>query len=434
MGHSARTTRSGWTAVASSLLIAVVLAVSQSGCGDDFSRSALSPFYPAYLSPFAADQFLATSFTETTAKNLATNENAWAAALAQDEPVFYDRLYCLDATGELQWSLGLDGYTVETVDTSPDVRTAAVLVARWIDNDTREYRVLLVDANGQDPSVTVLRELPPPSDGDIFPAVTLARDGQSVALFLDSIDTQAGTHVYTMEVMDSSGDTRWQMPLPPAVRPNTSIAEDLSTAVFVALDNSRGAQPYVVICRAPGEITTIDAVTTGLRPDRRAEVTVSPDGRTVAVTSAPSSVSLFALNPSVRLVWTVGGPYFDTVHFNTDGRMLVAETRSHNVTTKETVSGVRVLSAADGGVLWDEEHRSYDNEIWESSMGHSMPGFLFCRSGEDASEPCRIVDLTREKPVAGDLPAGYRRFCLSYDGSVAFAIDEGGSLVSVPIP
>lgn len=419
------------------LLITVVLSGSLVGCGPELG-AADTDFYPQYLCPFAKDQFLATSWSETTAKSLAKGkEFAMLSAMLGEGPVFSDRLYCLDSSGDVQWSVGLDGYEVQTVSTSPETKTAAVLARRWVTDSTEEYRVLLVDANGPEPRVTVLREIAPPgsapSDGFYAPQVSLARDGESIALYLTLAAIEAETS--SLEVMDTTGNTLWKAPLPQSAYSFPPVAMDgsLSTAVYVSLDRADDSVPYVLVCRAPGEITSIDGATAGLRSDRVSGASISPDGKAIAVTSGSGSISLFTFDRDVTTEWTVRGHYGDVPYFSADGRMLVCETGSYDEVTGESMYGVDVLSVADGSVLWEEEHVSLDNEIWEAHMWHFEPGFIFNHYAGEPDEPYRFVDLTGEMPAASTISSNLRGPYLSYDGSVVLGIDGDYSVVPMPL-
>ena len=354
------------------------------------------------------------------------------------------------------WSLELDGYGAEFVYGSPVNEVAVILASKWVTPDDQQYRVLLVTsdpsfspgAEADNPTVTVLRELPPPEDGFYAPRAALARDGRSVGLYLiRSFFGSDGNFAdeSTLEVMDTKGDVIWRVELAESSLPFPRVAFDqaLATAALVMADpitdDDPGFEPYVLVCRSSGKTERLDSSTLGLPPQARMhEVSLSPDGKMLAIKSYgvpgyDSAISLCSLEPEIKLKWTVDSSC-ELPLFSADGRSLVCAYGTYD--SMGSSREVQVLSVAEGSVLWEKTDQVFDEDNLTDSTGSSMwqfdSGFVWRGLSEPRS--AFLVDLTGTTPKVTLLDDGVGSPVFLPGKRVIVGISEDGGVVAIPRP
>jgi outer membrane protein assembly factor BamB len=411
-----------WIAVAALLVFLVTLAGNLYSCG--------MVLYPGEVLPLADNRFVATSWGPSDAL---LDSGGDVPSLPSD------RVYCLDAAGKILWSVDLDGYLATSIDASPATGRVAVSAMKSGAGGSVTVRVLLIDTTAQRPVVKVLREIE--SAATVW--VDLARDGQSVAIFVEpyftgsEVNGMAGMAVgYTAEVIDAAGNSLWKLPVPADKALYAEAMDDsLTTAVLTMVEDPNLQSAEVLVCRP--------SFTKTLSFSAPPTAEVSPDGHLIAIgvnnpATSSAKLTLYSLDTELKPLWTA-----DAVSggvFNADGTMLVSSSFG-DPWTAVSPSGqngwndtVQVRSAADGSILWEQTMETHGT--WSAGMTRFACAFVYYQDpGPDhPPQTAYLVELTGAKPEVRTLaPTDLWRAIPSYDGSAVLGIDHQGLAVPVPI-
>ena len=206
-------------------------------------------------------------------------------------------------------------------------------------------------------------------------------------------------------------------------------------------DEHPGYEPYVFVCRSPGETERLEVSTLGLPTEARIqEIALSPDGKTLALRSYGlpgsdygSSVSVCSLAPEVEFKWTVQTDC-EYPYFSANGRWLVCAYGTYD--SWESRREVQVLSVADGSVVWEKDDRLRDEDNLTDSTGSSMWHFYPLFVWWSLSEPktAYLVDLSGETVEVNPLVPGLGSPVMFAGKGVVVGVSEGGNVVSTPLP
>ncbi len=409
---------------------AVVLAGVLAGCEGSDTPS----FYPAGVAGFGGDRFLATSYS----KDWSEHQDE----LADGVNLVSDRLYCLDASATVRWSLILGGWAPGQMDACPTVYRA-VMTARPLEHSgsgPRTERILLVDqdSDGRGATVTLLREISVGENESV--EVAIARDGASVAVLTSAAGDASADATGSLEVIDIYGTTIREFAIPGRwFCSGWSIDGDLESAglTLVRYEDGGGQAFQTLLFRADGTHT--------LASDQDQHVALSVDGCEVALTVSRPGIealpgdallTMYAWEDNLGEVWAIDVPG-PGAEFNEDGSMVLSSwaftTTDAQGKAVSSENRVEVLSASDGSTLWQLRDDSTEPPV--SRWLDAQTLMVIKGHGDAEAEPgtTTLVDFSGVLPVETELSLKVAPLCLSYDGRTGLGLDAGGKLVPLTL-